>query len=252
MSSRLRSEPGDRHESGERLASRRQKLRAALLGLAVAALAGGSWWAGHSGKSTPQKAGAVPVIRPDSAPVKEAPANPGGMAVSNQDSLLLNHEGKPQPEELLPPPESPAPRPMTPVPAKAAAPPQEAAPAAALASPARAIAAPAHARAVAVASSPKARPPLKNAPAAPAAGSAFRLQLAALRSEAAARREWLRLQREQPDLLGRLSLTVSRVDLGARGVYYRVEAGPFADGALAERRCVALRRRRIGCFVVKP
>ena len=43
-----------------------------------------------------------------------------------------------------------------------------------------------------------------------------------------------------------------RVDLGAKGIFYRVQAGPIADGNVAERSCAALKARHVGCLVVKP
>jgi len=44
----------------------------------------------------------------------------------------------------------------------------------------------------------------------------------------------------------------TRVDLGEKGVFYRVQAGPLADAAAAERLCAELKERKQGCIVVKP
>src|SRR5438477_3005932 len=52
-----------------------------------------------------------------------------------------------------------------------------------------------------------------------------------------------RLKREQPDLLGKLSAVAVRADLGDKGTYYRIQAGPLSDGAAAERLCGELRQR---------
>lgn len=259
MSSRLQIEPEDRHEVGDEPAPRRQVVRAVLLCLAVAALAGGSWWAGHSSKPAPQDLSAVPEIHPDSAPVKIAPTNPGGMQVPDQDSILLNQEGKQQPEELLPPPEAVKQRPVSATPAAPPAPPPPApqqtastpppvapAPPPQPAPPAQVAAAPPP-PATSVVSPAKAPP----TPAAPASG-AYRLQLGALGSEEAAKQEWLRLQKQEPDVLGKLSLAVSRIDLGAKGVYYRIQAGPIADAAQAAQSCATLKSRNVGCILVKP
>lgn len=255
MSSRLQIEPEDRHEVGDEPAPRRQVVRAVLLCLAVAGLAGGSWWAGHSSKPAPQDLSAVPEIHPDSAPVKIAPANPGGMQVPDQDSILLNQEGKQQPEELLPPPEAVKQRPVSATPAASPPTPQQTAstpPPVAPAPPPQPAPPPPQ---VAAAPPPPASvvPPAKAAPtpAAPASG-AYRLQLGALGSEEAAKQEWLRLQKQQPDVLGKLSLAVSRIDLGAKGVYYRIQAGPIADAAQAAQSCATLKSRNVGCILVKP
>jgi hypothetical protein len=47
-------------------------------------------------------------------------------------------------------------------------------------------------------------------------------------------------------------VTVQRADLGARGIYYRIQVGPIADAAAAEHDCAELKRRGEGCIVVKP
>jgi hypothetical protein len=78
------------------------------------------------------------------------------------------------------------------------------------------------------------------------------LQLGALKTEEAAKAEWLKLQRQNSDVLGKLSLSVARVDLGAKGIYYRMQAGPIADEAKASRDCAALKSRKIACILVKP
>jgi cell division septation protein DedD len=91
-----------------------------------------------------------------------------------------------------------------------------------------------------------------NTSAPAAAGTGYRLQLGAVRTEEAAKQEWQRLQRAQSDLLGKLSLTAARVDLGDKGIFYRIQAGPIADGAEAAQSCATLKSRNVGCVLVKP
>lgn len=86
----------------------------------------------------------------------------------------------------------------------------------------------------------------------PAAGGAFKVQIAATRSDADARSTWTRLQAANRDLLGSLSLTVQRADLGERGIYYRVQAGGLADAPSAQSLCAELKTRKIECMVVRP
>ncbi|HEV8014950.1 MAG TPA: SPOR domain-containing protein [Stellaceae bacterium] len=255
MTSRLEIEPEDRRREEAAPAPRnRGMLRAALLMIAVAGLAGGSWWAGHGNKSAAPETSAVPEIHADAGPVKEAPADPGGMVVPDQDSALLNHDAKAKPEELLPPPEAVKPRPV------AAAPPPTAAPALPPAATAPQQAPLQQAPPAQVAVVPALPPPVatpapaaKAAPPQPsAAGSGYRLQLGALKTEDAAKAEWQKLQKQHTDVLGKLSLTVSRVDLGAKGVYYRIQAGPIADAGQAAQDCAALKSRNVGCILVKP
>ena len=63
----------------------------------------------------------------------------------------------------------------------------------------------------------------------------YTLDPASLRSEDAARQEWERIKHKNGDLLGNLSATAIRADLGEKGVYYRIQTGPVADPAAAER-----------------
>lgn len=83
-------------------------------------------------------------------------------------------------------------------------------------------------------------------------GGAFKVQLAAVRSDEAARQEWNRLRSRYKEELGALSLTIQRVDLGAgKGVYHRIQAGPL-DEASADRACAALKAKNQACLVVRP
>jgi len=104
---------------------------------------------------------------------------------------------------------------------------------------------------------PKPAPP-KPAAAKPAVQTAARtpsgayvVQVAALRVRDGARSAWARLQRAHPGLLGDKQLTVKKVDLGARGIFYRVRAGFFADRAGASALCRALKARQQDCLVAK-
>ena len=82
---------------------------------------------------------------------------------------------------------------------------------------------------------------------------AYQVQLAASRSSERARTEWKRLQRKNLDLLGDLELTVVRVDLGKeKGVFFRLRVGPLSNVSEARQLCSALKKRRIGCLVVRP
>ncbi|MCH8002543.1 MAG: SPOR domain-containing protein [Proteobacteria bacterium] len=80
---------------------------------------------------------------------------------------------------------------------------------------------------------------------------AYVVQLAALRARDGTRPAWARLQRAHPMLLGDRELTVQEVDLGERGIFYRVQAGFFPDRAGASALCRALKARQQDCLVVK-
>jgi len=85
----------------------------------------------------------------------------------------------------------------------------------------------------------------------PVAG-AFQVQLAAARSEEAAEAEWARLSARHKDLLGALTHNTLRADLGERGVFFRLRAGPVASQAEADQLCTALSAQNVPCLVIKP
>ena len=76
------------------------------------------------------------------------------------------------------------------------------------------------------------------------------VRLGSLRSPEAAREEWQRLKRENGDLLGALKANAVSVDLGEKGIWYRIMAGPL-DDAGAERLCSEMKRRNQGCIVAR-
>lgn len=81
-------------------------------------------------------------------------------------------------------------------------------------------------------------------------GAGWYIQLASLRSGDAAKAAWADLQKSL-SVLKPLSHRVEKADLGARGIYYRLQAGPFAE-AKARDICKAVEAQRPGgCLVIK-
>ncbi|MFP5513025.1 MAG: SPOR domain-containing protein [Alphaproteobacteria bacterium] len=89
------------------------------------------------------------------------------------------------------------------------------------------------------------------APAGAGGSGSWRIQLASVRSEGEAAAEWRRIAGRHPDALGGLSMQVAKVDLGDKGVFYRVQ-GAGADEARAKSVCAQLRAQNVGCVVVRP
>jgi len=87
---------------------------------------------------------------------------------------------------------------------------------------------------------------------APAAGAGWRIQIASVRSADSARAEWQRQRKAYPALLGDLDLTVKRVNLAEKGTYFRVQAGPLKDKQTAQGLCTALKKKKVGCLIVRP
>lgn len=99
---------------------------------------------------------------------------------------------------------------------------------------------------------PSPAPAPKPSPAptpAPAASGGFNIQIAALRSEAAAAKEWNRVKTANTTLLGALGPTYQRVTT-SNGVFFRVQGGPMSETA-ARDICTALKAKGQACLVVK-
>ncbi|HEX9568975.1 MAG TPA: SPOR domain-containing protein [Rhodospirillales bacterium] len=107
--------------------------------------------------------------------------------------------------------------------------------------------------AVTTATAPSSPPPATPAAVPTPSGRDYVVQLAAARSQEGAEIEWEKLRSKNQDLLGNLRLIVTKADLGqARGVFYRLRAGPIADEAAARELCSQLTKRQVGCLVIKP
>jgi SPOR domain len=244
---------------------RASRIVAALLVMAL--FAGGLWFAYIEGMrhvGATGDSGDVPLIRADTRPIKVKPDEPGGMHIPDRDMLIYG-KSRPVVEHLLPPPEQPMALPATPPPpsptpavaaagAPAAGPPAAGPSLAALPSatpPAAAAAQPAQSDAGSPVNPRPAPGKPGEARSLPAKIGGLRLQLGAVRSEGVARAEWDRIKRTNPDLLGHLTAVAVRADLGDKGVYYRIQAGPVGDAATADRLCSALKQRHLGCIIVR-
>jgi len=245
------SQPGAR-------SGRKKLLSAAVAIAALSGFAGVAWYATTQGQKNP--GAVVPVIAADNSPIKERPADPGGLDVPNRGMQVFSQitpAQEPQKiERLLPPAETPVARP-----APDTAPPTgplvpnapsikdraqitEAPTAKPAATPAPA---PAPVQAAKIAP-PK---PAAEAPA-PADSGKWQVQLGAVREQARATAAAKRLATSHKDLLSKLTIGTVRADLGSRGVYFRLRAGPLPDRANADRLCRQLAARKVGCIVVKP
>ncbi len=83
------------------------------------------------------------------------------------------------------------------------------------------------------------------AAAAPAPELKFAVHLASYKQEAEATKGWKQLQAKYAALKP-LEARLSRVDLGPKGVYFRLKAGPLADQKAAEALCRQLKGAGVG------
>ena len=79
----------------------------------------------------------------------------------------------------------------------------------------------------------------------------YLVQISALRSEDAAERAWQEATRKSPDLFLGADKRIQRADLGAKGVFYRLRVGAFAERAAASEFCSALKSAKHQCIVVQ-
>ena len=79
-----------------------------------------------------------------------------------------------------------------------------------------------------------------------------RIQIGSYRSAEEAERAWKRLNAREKPILGALDPLVARADLGDRGIFYRLQAGPFESVKAARAACARLEQRKLGCLVVRP
>lgn len=270
-----------------RRAPRRPTVRILPIALAAIAVVGFAiivWYAYSTGVREGSET-AAPLLRPD-GPVKVAPENPGGMEVPHQDKTVFNRideqgEAGAEVERLLPPPEAPRLPPgdlavgpgvtppdspgRVPMPAVPQLPsqdpglaeirrvpvPQQPAPPVRL-TPDEPAAPPVQTPTQAPPPQrPAASTPPPAAPAQTASAGSFRIQIGAVKSDAAARQQWQTVSQKNQDILANVAPVIERADLGQKGIFYRIQGGGFATRAAAQSVCDTLKSRNIGCFVVR-
>lgn len=215
-------------------------------------------------------AGGVPLIMAPQFSLKDKPSDPGGMKIPDRDKSVYNRmTGNAQVpvnrgvEHILPPAEKPlrpqrvAPKliPVPPVPLvvkpvptapKFVEQPRVIEPVKAVAPP------PAPVVAKVVPTPPPTPSTLGKVTSTAPAGLGYMIQLSAVRTEKAANGEWKRLSGKHPDILGALQTVIQRADLGSKGIFYRVRGGWLSTRAQAKSVCAELKRRNVGCIIVKP
>lgn len=106
-------------------------------------------------------------------------------------------------------------------------------------------------RATVPAARPTAKPAKTQVRTGPVARDDFMVQLAASRSRALARGVYSGLQNNFSDLLGQRNPLILRVDLGDKGIFYRVNVPGFESRNAATAFCANLKSRGQDCLVRK-
>lgn len=276
MAETIDVKPGDRPQSSAAAQSPLWGRRVLTVGIALAAIGGFAAvviYSYDSGKA-PGAGVKAPVITAQEGPTKVRPKEPGGMAVPNRDKQIygrLTAAEKPaQEERLLPPPEAVVSRPAEPEMEKAAKQLSAIAPASGKTGDSIDIPPPPPAAqnttttmaairpdrtsekkpVAATTRPPRQVAKLSKAPAK-MAGAAYLIQIASLRSQGDAKKAWGRLVKQHKDLFSTLQSKIVRVELKGKGTFYRLQAGPLVDKPSARTLCSQLKKRKIGCLVVK-
>jgi hypothetical protein len=83
----------------------------------------------------------------------------------------------------------------------------------------------------------------------PATMGGYSVQITSQRSEADAQASYRAVQLKSPDVLGSLTPSIRRADLGEKGIYYRAVIGPFAAAEEAGKLCTILKSAGGQCVV---
>lgn len=78
----------------------------------------------------------------------------------------------------------------------------------------------------------------------------FYLQLAAFKTESDALKTWNKLQSKHADVIGK-NFYIERKDLGPKGIFYRLQTGPYPSENEARHICQKLQTCGQNCFLVK-
>jgi hypothetical protein len=259
--------PPPRDSLLSRVNRRRGQILTAMVSVAAVASFGSVVWWAHNQDVKAGGRGLEPlVVQAPPTPARVKPENAGGLVPPNQDKEVFNRVAPgavpTQPEKLLAVPATPK-LPPTGLPVPAAPKPQEteAAKAPTPLQPGAATPAPATEPATATQPSVTTPAPTASDSSGPSIASlienmsgpisGWRVQMASVKSEDVAKSTWAKLQNAHGDMLANLRMQPVRVDLGDKGVWYRVQAGPL-DEKQAQRVCGALKTRKTDCVVLPP
>lgn len=78
----------------------------------------------------------------------------------------------------------------------------------------------------------------------------YRIQLGAFRAPEIAAQAWADISNAHPTLVTAMQHAIEKADLGARGIYYRLQAGSFETADAAKSRCAEFTSHRVACIVV--
>ena len=254
-----------------------------VIGLLVVAAFGGVVWLAYTQGVQRGRADAPRMLVAASGPVKDAPANPGGTATPYTGLKIYQQPAPPEDQDTESTPQPPTPK-VAPAPAKvvttpvhaetadtkiaqttiapsapapvATKPPRTLHPAASDSIPALkpATLPPPPPKAAKVETPKPVKPAavatMEPAPAATHSGGSVALQIGAYKSEDEASAAWKSFTRKHA-MASAYQSEIRKVDLGDKGVWYRLRLGTFADKAAAVEFCDKLKADGGNCFLAR-
>ena len=79
----------------------------------------------------------------------------------------------------------------------------------------------------------------------------FMVQLASFRAKSDAEKEWSNLSRRYAKILSKYQYTITSKNIEGKGLFYRLQVGPFGNEAEAIKICKSFKESRINCITVK-
>lgn len=210
------------------------KRRAILTSVTVLVLAGFSVLIWLSYTAEPTDMGPVPVVRADNTVVKIKPEEPGGKEIRFQDKEVFDRvDNLPREEDnvIASSSEIPLKRPVP-----------ETKPV--VEEPQATVEIAKKIESIAPAAAAVTPPPAK------ATTGDYMIQIGAFAEKSKAEALWAEAKTKNSTVLASLSPNFVRVDLGAKGVLYRVRGGMIESRQAADNVCATLKKNNQGCIVV--
>lgn len=80
----------------------------------------------------------------------------------------------------------------------------------------------------------------------------YKVQIASFKSASDAEKEWKLLLKKHPSLLGGYQRFIVSKDIEEKGVFHRLQVGPFDMENDAKKACSQFKNAGINCFIIKP
>jgi cell division protein FtsN len=80
----------------------------------------------------------------------------------------------------------------------------------------------------------------------------YKVQIASFKSTSDAEKEWKILSKKHPSLLGEYQRFIVSKDIEGKGLFYRLQVGPFDMENDAKKACSQFKNVGMNCFIIKP